>query len=260
MGKSERVRFADLRQAYRLIHECRDLGHDVAAWSRHAVEQITRLIGTQIGIMAEPRFGASGELLGTTLLHDHGWSSPRQRAFWYQHYIVEREYARGLTFQRFTALSAPLLTRSREQLVDDTTWYRSAEFQEMHRQWEADDLLASVRRWDNPPHIFGLTLARSLGERKHGGRERRLVHLFMDELSRYLGKSLALPHEDLFAALSPRLRQTLECLLEGDSEKQVAARLGLSRHTVHQYVTDLYRRLGVSSRAELLALCLRRRP
>jgi DNA-binding CsgD family transcriptional regulator len=35
--------------------------------------------------------------------------------------------------------------------------------------------------------------------------------------------------------------------------------MGLSRHTVHEYVTALYRRLGVQSRGELLALCLRRR-
>ena len=60
--------------------------------------------------------------------------------------------------------------------------------------------------------------------------------------------------------LSPRLRQTLSCLLEGDSEKQVAGRLGLSRATVHQYVTSLYRRFGVQSRAQLLSHVLKRVP
>lgn len=58
--------------------------------------------------------------------------------------------------------------------------------------------------------------------------------------------------------LSPRTRQTLDCLLAGDSEKQVAARLGLSRHTVHVYVKTLYRRFGVSSRGELFARFVRR--
>jgi DNA-binding CsgD family transcriptional regulator len=53
------------------------------------------------------------------------------------------------------------------------------------------------------------------------------------------------------------LRQTLGRLLEGDSEKQAALHLGLSRHTVHEYVTALYRRFSVTSRAELLAFCLR---
>jgi len=58
--------------------------------------------------------------------------------------------------------------------------------------------------------------------------------------------------------LSPRLRQTLACLTEGDTEKQVAARLGLSQTTTHEYVTALYRHFGVRSRAQLLARIGRR--
>ncbi len=57
--------------------------------------------------------------------------------------------------------------------------------------------------------------------------------------------------------LSPRLRQTLACLLEGATEKGAAARLGVSRSTLHQYVKGLYRHFGVSSRAELMAYFLR---
>jgi DNA-binding NarL/FixJ family response regulator len=54
-------------------------------------------------------------------------------------------------------------------------------------------------------------------------------------------------------SLSPRMQQTLQRLLVGDSEKQIANQLGLSRHTVHVYVKALYRGFGVSSRGELLA-------
>ena len=61
-------------------------------------------------------------------------------------------------------------------------------------------------------------------------------------------------------ALSPRERDTLDCLLTGAAEKEVAARLGLSVHTVHSYVKSLYRKLGVSTRAELLVQCLTARP
>ena len=53
--------------------------------------------------------------------------------------------------------------------------------------------------------------------------------------------------------LPPRMRQTLLHLLHGDSEKQVAIKLGLSHHTVHVYVKSLYRHFGVSSRGELMA-------
>ena len=53
--------------------------------------------------------------------------------------------------------------------------------------------------------------------------------------------------------LSPRMRQTLNCLLAGDSEKQAAAKLGVSQHTVHVYVKHLYRKFDFNSRGELLS-------
>ena len=60
----------------------------------------------------------------------------------------------------------------------------------------------------------------------------------------------------LTAGLSPRMRDTLQLLLAGHSEKEVAIKLGLSQHTVHIHVKNLYKRLHVSSRAELMAKCL----
>jgi DNA-binding CsgD family transcriptional regulator len=59
--------------------------------------------------------------------------------------------------------------------------------------------------------------------------------------------------------LPPRLLRTLERLLAGESDKEIAQKLGISRHTVHEYVGDLYRRFGVSGRGELMAMLLRAR-
>lgn len=61
-------------------------------------------------------------------------------------------------------------------------------------------------------------------------------------------------------SLPPRLDQTLRGLLRGQSEKQIALDLKVSGHTVHEYVKDLHRRLGVTSRGELLARFLPSRP
>lgn len=55
--------------------------------------------------------------------------------------------------------------------------------------------------------------------------------------------------------LPPRLRETLDRLRSGYSEKQIAFELELSQHTVHDYVKALHKRLQVSSRGELLAKC-----
>src|SRR5262249_4983765 len=187
MGQSSRVPLSDLRQAYRLIHECRDLGHDPTAWSRHAARALAPLVGAQVVLALHIQFGRPGGVPDAALLHGHGWSSPRHWAYWYKRYVVSEQGVQLPALKQFATLSGPLITRTREQLVDDAAWYGSAEFQELFRSLGCDDFLVSFRRWDDPLSLFGFTLIRPLGEKRHGGRERRLVHLFMDELSRHLG-------------------------------------------------------------------------
>jgi len=52
--------------------------------------------------------------------------------------------------------------------------------------------------------------------------------------------------------LSPRECGIVRAVFDGDSEKDTAARLGLSPHTVHTYLWRIYRKLQVQSREELL--------
>jgi DNA-binding CsgD family transcriptional regulator len=82
-------------------------------------------------------------------------------------------------------------------------------------------------------------------------RRRRLVANFCSMLGEQMldGKRVVSFGEPL----SRRERQTLELLLAGDAEKQIAARLSISRNTVHVYVKSLYKRFDVNSRGELLA-------
>jgi len=83
------------------------------------------------------------------------------------------------------------------------------------------------------------------------------IATMVDALRRAAAGELVLPDTHL-AALPPRLRPVLTHLLDGHGEKQVAAQLGLSRHTVHEQVKAIYRAIGVNSRAELFARFLRR--
>lgn len=53
--------------------------------------------------------------------------------------------------------------------------------------------------------------------------------------------------------LSPRLRETFELLLTGETERAISAKMSISVHTCHEYVKTLYARLGVSSRSKLFA-------
>jgi len=53
--------------------------------------------------------------------------------------------------------------------------------------------------------------------------------------------------------LSPRERHVIVYLIQGDSRKEVARKLGLSEHTVGDYLKEIYRKFEVNSRAELLS-------
>ncbi len=53
--------------------------------------------------------------------------------------------------------------------------------------------------------------------------------------------------------LTGKQREVLRLALTGLSEKQIAARMHRSAHTVHVHLREIYRRLEVSSRAELMA-------
>ena len=92
--------------------------------------------------------------------------------------------------------------------------------------------------------------------RPFAARERQLVHFVHRELKPSMGKRLATCRGRQARPLSPRLRTTLDLLLLGRSEKQIADQCGLAQSTVHEYVTALYRRYRVSGRAELMALFL----
>ena len=89
---------------------------------------------------------------------------------------------------------------------------------------------------------------------------RRVYRLIGD--CRDLGYDPALWHPRLSEGLSRLIGAPMvsvaEGLLEGDSEKQIAERLGLSVTTTHGYVTTLFRHFKVSSRAQLVAYAIKR--
>ncbi len=54
--------------------------------------------------------------------------------------------------------------------------------------------------------------------------------------------------------LSPTERRVYDLLLQRQTERQVAENLGRSPNTVHVHVRNIYRKLGVRTRQELLKL------
>jgi two-component system response regulator DevR len=65
------------------------------------------------------------------------------------------------------------------------------------------------------------------------------------------------PGEEPLAALSGQERRILPLIAEGKTNREIAAVLSLSEHTVKTYVSDLFRKLRLSRRAEAAAFVAR---
>jgi DNA-binding NarL/FixJ family response regulator len=104
----------------------------------------------------------------------------------------------------------------------------------------------------------GVVVARALGEPDFSARHKAVVQEAMAQVTPLVGGPLARFNEPSPGNLPPRTRDILRCLLEGDSDKEIVARLGLTRNTVNQYVKTIFAHFGVRSRAELLARWVRR--
>jgi DNA-binding CsgD family transcriptional regulator len=255
VSKSDLLRVQDVREAYRLIGDCRDLGADPVLWQPRMVEGACRLIGAPVSVGGEGRWIRPHQPIQTISAFSAGLDAHGIECL--------KAYHRDLgphgdpIFQALQRIPGRLVSRSRRQLVSDAAWYRSRAW-EYRRPTGMDEELTSVYRVSGDGFIAVMALHRAVGDKGFSAREQRLASFFFAELGRLVGHSLVSAAEPGPDKLAPRLRQTLACLLEGDSEKEAAARLGLSRATAHQYVTALYRHFRVQSRAQLLAHIIKR--
>jgi DNA-binding CsgD family transcriptional regulator len=150
------------------------------------------------------------------------------------------------------AVEGRVITLARADAVADEAWYGSDHFKQIRQPIGLDHALyvkivaASLGRQTI------VMLSRAAGEPAFTDRDAYLCELCLSEMAWPYTPDVDYTDPRL-ETLQPRLKKVMRHLLEGDSEKQVALKLGLSPHSVHQYVKQLYAQLEVNSRGELLA-------
>jgi len=155
--------------------------------------------------------------------------------------------------QRFGGGRVALTVRRRD-LLEDGSWYEDPFFEEHYRTCGLDDVIFSARQI-RPGRVCRVSVVRAAGEPPFSEEERNAVDFFHEQLAHLEQRTAARPGEP---RLTPRERDVLRGLLQGASEKQVAAELGISPQTVHGRVKSIYLAYGVMSRSELLVKCLGR--
>lgn len=101
-----------------------------------------------------------------------------------------------------------------------------------------------------------------VGEKRDFTAEEEAIAAYALRGIKWFHRQVALSYGLLIAeqSLSPIQRQVTQLLLTEHSEKLIAEEIGKSPNMTHKYVTEIFRKFGVKSRAGLMAVWLGRKP
>lgn len=235
------------RAAIQLVGEVHELGACTTAGRQHLVHGLVRLVGGAIaaavldttyslelkgGIESPALAGFDDELIEVFRAHQiHG-----------SHINPFHERV----MPRASALRGQVFSATRDDIVARDHWDGSLWINEYARPARVDQFVCSMRVYE-ATKAMGYALMRDAHDRPFGDEDREVVHLV------HLGVGPIYEVGSPRQRLAPRVRDTLDVLLTGASDKEIAAILRISPHTVRQYVKTILRTYGVSSRAQLIA-------
>jgi DNA-binding CsgD family transcriptional regulator len=242
-----RLRLKDVRAIFRLVNDVREVGADPQKWRPLMIRRLGKVLRAGIVVSSEVHFRKNGQT-GTMRVIDIGWVNEADGTLRQIH--TERDDERPEAFW---------LTAGHEPPSEDQEGEAGSDLDELVPVKPAREIYGGttfILSQVALPHagaVDQLGLHREWGDEPFTNAEHRLVRLFHVELARLWRRDVLRQAKEPTTDLPPRLAQTLDELLAGSSEKQIAMKLELSRHTIHNYVKALHQRFGVNSRGELLA-------
>ncbi len=253
-SRSGLVRAADAAEIVQLAHDLQDMPLDIAVRDAHLLRSLCAIFSCRVTFLAIVRVQENGLL--SFLHHAMGGDLDPDGARYLHAYAHESHVQDPLARVLAQCPSDARIYR-RVEIINDSNWYRLNHYNEVAKIMGIDDRMYACFPFDRDNGIVGVGLHRSVDSARFGRREvntARLLAAPLIGLARLATQPLPSPPAE---ALTPRLRDVLWRFQLGDSEKQAAAALGIRLSTLHGYAKELYRRMGVSSRSELLAACLR---
>ena len=225
-----RETLADARALLRLSNELHDAPADPPVRKRRLLEGLCRLLRADAGVSVVTHVHTPGGQTTVVTLARYGITEGDAEAYAGRYRASSADAAPSDVAGRHATLRRPRAPVS-----------------------AADHCLESTVPVSGGKLQACLTLfRRGAGRQPFSRRETALLELFHSELGWLYRPDVPLV-SPAGLRLTDRQRQTLQLLLAGHSEKEVAAHLGVSPNTVHHYVKAIHRHFRVSSRSELLA-------
>ena len=249
----EQLKLSDVRNVFRLVGEIREIGSDPERWRPHMVQALRKLANAAVVVSSEIHFRKI-KTTGAMKVFDIGWGSDPDGKSWKIH--TERDDEKPENFW-LAAAAAPAKidggAGAEGYAGGDADADELVPVKPTEKVRGGRYLIVSQYALPHAGVVDQLGLHRAWDEQPFTTSDHKLVRLFHVELGRLWKRDAIRQAKDPATTLPPRLTQTLNELLAGSSEKQIALKLELSQHTIHNYVKALHQRFGVSSRGELLA-------
>ncbi|MEM1165698.1 MAG: LuxR C-terminal-related transcriptional regulator [Planctomycetota bacterium] len=243
----------DVRAVVRLLSEVAERGGSIHSKRRRIMEGVADLIGADYFIWTITA-NADGECgQPTNLAAIHNWSE-RQLAWAHQASqdpeFPPPEYEKIYPIQKAGVHE----TRTLQQLIPPDEWFASEHAKRYRKPLDMGYFVYSLL----PIQAHRVSSAIGMHRRwsrdePFTERDRRLLHIVASEV-KWLHYA-AIPGVDVekeVETLSPRLRSVLGLLVDGMRKDSIAQHLGLSEHTVADYIKVLYKHYGVQSHVELM--------
>jgi ATP/maltotriose-dependent transcriptional regulator MalT len=147
-------------------------------------------------------------------------------------------------------LTKKRFTRTWDQLVTRKEWY-SPRNKQVLDALGFEHLLYSVKILDDDGLFSGICLKRRLGRPNFAPMQRRIAHIVTGEVD-WLHEDDKLGEVTLqVRPLPPSHRVVLTLLIEGQSLRQIADKLGRGYYTIKDHTKAIYQHFNVKSRPEL---------
>ena len=247
---------ADARALLRLLGDVAELDGDHRVKKRFLISELAQLLQADVWLWVQGQKHDQSDRAIPFLHIDGGWTNDEQKACYVQ-WHSHPEYA-TLVLKGIADLWGQFFTVTRQQIVPDQRWYDSSLYRDWYLPAGLDQFLATVypigRIQPDELTVSGLMFHRATGAPAFDNRDRFLLHLVAAEVEwlHRAGTEVAAAQR-VADITAPRLWAVLLLLFSGDSKKQIADKLGLSYHTIDDYMKQIYRRFDVQSRGELMA-------
>jgi DNA-binding NarL/FixJ family response regulator len=238
----------DARAMVRLVAEVAALRADHSTAKRHLMNGLKEIVGADCWTWALGYLHPDKPPVYVSLNHE---------GFTEESYAI---YLQALEHPDMKVLTAPfarevmagdgLVTRLRQQIDGDSCFEET----DAYVLWKAADiapLILSAKPL-NERCVSTIALYRRADRPLFDERERQIAHILLTEVPWLHASGWPEDFGVRTPSLSRKRRLVLNLLLEGYSRKIIADKLGLSIHTVSDYVKDIYGTFGVQSHAELM--------